>query len=93
MVESAIGAHLLNHSPVKGFKLFYWRHRNDEIDFVLEYQGKAIGIEVKSAASGNTSGMTTFSKQFNPYKVFMVGGSGIPWQKFLDIDPAELFNN
>ncbi len=93
LVESAIGAHLLNHSLVKGFKLFYWRHRNDEIDFVLEYQGKAIGIEVKSGASGNTSGMTAFSKLFNPYKVFMVGGSGIPWQKFLDIDPAELFNN
>ena len=29
-VESAIGAHLMNHSHTEGFILHYWRERNDE---------------------------------------------------------------
>ena len=36
MVESAIGAHLINHSLTNGFNLYYWREGNYEVDFVLE---------------------------------------------------------
>ncbi len=91
-VESAVGAHLLNHSLAKAFKLFYWRHANDEIDFVIELEDKAIGIEVKSGHSAKTSGISAFSKKFKPYKVLLVGETGIPWQEFLNLDPIELFN-
>ncbi len=90
-VESAIGAHLLNYSIVKGYNLFYWRIGDFEIDFVIEYHGKSIGIEVKSGVSGKTSGMSAFTKQFNPYKLLLVGSSGIPWQEFLLLDPMDLY--
>lgn len=50
-VESAIGAHLINHSHTEGFILHYWRERNDEVDFVIERKGKVIGLEVKSGAT------------------------------------------
>ncbi|MFZ1306413.1 MAG: ATP-binding protein [Ferruginibacter sp.] len=91
MVESAIGAHLVNHSITEKFNLHYWRARNDEVDFVIEKKGKVIGLEVKSGAAGNTSGMTAFKKRFNPHKVLLIGNAGLPWKDFLGMNPVELF--
>lgn len=92
MVESSIGAHLLNSSLVEGFKVFYWRHRNDEVDFVLEKRGKIIGLEVKSTGSiTKTSGMQAFSNAYHPDKVFLIGAGGFPCQEFLKISPSSLF--
>ncbi len=90
-VESAIGAHLMNHSRMSNLQLFYWRHRNDEVDFVLGYRGKVIGLEVKSGAQQKTSGMKAFQTQMHPDKVLLVGKDGLPWEEFLQIDPIELF--
>lgn len=91
-IESAIGAHLLNRSLEGGFQLYYWRHRNDEVDFVIESQDRIIAIEVKSGQSEKARGMAAFQQQHDPYKMLMVGTKGIPWQEFLKIDPMELFN-
>jgi uncharacterized protein len=91
MVESAIGAHLINHSLSEKFNLHYWRERNDDVDFVIEKKGKVIGLEVKSGASGSTSGMTAFKKKFNPDKVLLIGNAGLPRQDFLKLNPAILF--
>jgi predicted AAA+ superfamily ATPase len=90
LVESAIGAHLVNHSLTDGFNLHYWREGNDEVDFVIE-QKKVIGMEVKSGASGSKTGMSAFQKKFNPDKVLMIGNSGLPWQDFLKLNPMSLF--
>ncbi|HHN48556.1 MAG TPA: ATP-binding protein [Bacteroidales bacterium] len=90
-IESAIGAHLLNYSITEGFKLFYWRHRSYEVDFVLEHNGKLIGLEVKSGAIKQSSGMTAFKNQYTGARVFIVGNPGIPWQNFLAMNPVELF--
>lgn len=92
IVESCIGAHLINYSLTENFKVYYWRHRNDEIDFVLEKRGKVIGLEIKSGTAGNTSGMVEFKAKYSPHKVLLVGSSGMPWQEFLKINPAEIFN-
>jgi hypothetical protein len=92
MVESAIGAHLINHSLTEGFNLFYWRDRNDEVDFVLEKRGKIIGLEVKTNATKSTEGMKAFQNQFNPHKVLLVGKTGLPWQDFLQLNPTQLFS-
>lgn len=91
MVESAIGAHLINHSITEKFNLYYWRERNEEIDFVIERKGKVIGLEVKSGSAGSTSGMTAFKNKFNPDKVLLIGNTGLPWQDFLKLNPVSLF--
>jgi uncharacterized protein len=91
LVESAIGSHLINHSLTEKFNLFYWRERNEEVDFVIEKKGKVIGLEVKSAAAGSTLGMTAFKKKFNPEKVLLIGNAGLTWQDFLKLNPASLF--
>lgn len=90
-VEAAIGAHLINHQISEGYTVHYWRHRNDEIDFVLERKGKVIGIEVKSGVKQKVQGMEAFKKFHQPDKVLLVGNSGIPWQDFLTIQPSTLF--
>ena len=91
IVESAIGAHLINYSHTERFSLYYWRERNDEVDFVIERNGKIIGLEVKSGVAQNAKGINTFRNYANPEKVLIVGNSGILWQDFLKINPAELF--
>lgn len=90
MVESAVGAHLLNYSFTEGYSLYYWRNGNDEVDFVIEKNGKVIGLEVKSAATRRTSGMATFKEQINPDRVLLIGDSGLTWQEFLKLNPADL---
>ncbi len=92
MVESAIGAHLINYSITDGFTVFYWRERNEEVDFVLENKGKLIALEVKSGVTQSSSGISVFKKTFNPDKVLLVGNTGLSWQDFLKLNPAELFS-
>ncbi|MBH2005661.1 MAG: DUF4143 domain-containing protein [Sphingobacteriia bacterium] len=91
MVESAIGAYLVNHSFTEKFNLHYWRERNDEVDFVIERKGKVIGLEVKSGAAGSASGITAFKNKFTPHKVLLIGNAGLPWQDFLQMNPMTIF--
>lgn len=90
LVESAVGAHLLNHAVSGDFALSYWREGDEEVDFVIE-QKVLIGIEVKSGSVQRTSGMASFKKKFNPDKVLLVGNSGFSWQDFLKMKPSALF--
>jgi len=91
IVESAIGAHLINYSIAEGFSLHYWRERNEEVDFVIEKKGKVIAIEVKTGLAKTSSGMNAFKKQFNPHKMLLVGENGLPWKDFLKLNPVDLF--
>ncbi|MGK6350429.1 ATP-binding protein [Parapedobacter sp. DT-150] len=91
MVESAVGAHLINAAYADGFNTYYWREGGLEVDFVLEHRGKVIGIEVKSGSNQPKISMTQFSKQINPGRILLVGNGGIPWQEFLKINPKSLF--
>jgi hypothetical protein len=90
LVESAIGAHLLNHAVSGDLTLYYWREGDQEVDFVIEQKG-LIGIEVKSGATQKNSGMAAFKKKFNPDKVLLIGDSGFSWQQFLKTKPTEIF--
>ncbi|HSU28436.1 MAG TPA: ATP-binding protein [Chitinophagaceae bacterium] len=91
MVESAIGAHLLNYSRSEDFELYYWRERNDEVDFVIKKKKKVIGLEVKSGATQSSAGISAFKKQMKPDKILLIGNAGIKWEDFLKMNPGELF--
>jgi predicted AAA+ superfamily ATPase len=91
IIESAIGAHLVNKSEEGKYKVYYWRHRNDEVDFVLKKNDEIIGIEVKSGQTKPTKGMEVFKKKYNPKKILLVGTSGLLWQDFLELNPSDLF--
>lgn len=85
-VESAVGAHLLNMADELDFGLYYWRERDDEVDFIIEYNRRCIGIEVKSGRRTSNNGMSVFAKKFNPKHTFVVGSGGVPIEDFLTAD-------
>jgi len=91
MVESAVGAHLINSAYAGGYNIHYWREGGHEVDFVLERRGKVVGLEVKSGRTQAGMSMPAFRKAVEPDKVLLIGASGIPWETFLDMDPLELF--
>lgn len=91
-VESAVGAHILNSFTGNIENVYYWRERNSEVDFVVFNGEKLIGIEVKSGRRREgTKGMEGFQKNFNPDKLLLIGGDGIPLEEFLGNDSRELF--
>ncbi|MBQ6047712.1 MAG: ATP-binding protein [Bacteroidales bacterium] len=89
--ESGIGAYLVSQSFVHRFEVFYWRDRNDEVDFILRKKGSVVAIEVKSNAEKRTSGLEAFSEQFNPKLSLIVGDGGISAEEFLTLSPHKLF--
>ncbi|MDR1171896.1 MAG: ATP-binding protein [Bacteroidales bacterium] len=91
LVESSVGAHLLNHSVSERYNLYYWREGNNEVDFILERGDNVMGLEVKSGASADNAGMGIFNERFHPNKMLLVGTGGIPCEEFLKINPKELF--
>jgi predicted AAA+ superfamily ATPase len=92
LVESAIGAHLINACYLDNIRLYYWREGNDEVDFVLEKDNRIISLEVKSGKVSNTKGMSVFKKMYSPEKSLLVGGDGISIEDFLVIPTIQLFN-
>lgn len=91
IVESSIGAHLINYSIQNNYSLFYWRDRGNEVDYVLEKGGQVIAIEVKSSYVKNKKGMEAFRQKFNPHKIYLIDNKALPWKEFLKINPKELF--
>ncbi|MDP3285789.1 MAG: DUF4143 domain-containing protein, partial [Desulfobacterales bacterium] len=89
LVESAAGAHLINSSKGTNIEVFYWRERGKEVDFILRLNSAIVAIEIKSGYSrGSLAGMEEFDRSFKPKRKLLVGGEGIPLEKFLSI-PAE----
>jgi predicted AAA+ superfamily ATPase len=93
MVESSVGAYLINQAnEYAGIKLFYWREKNAEMDFVLKYGKKILGIEVKS----NTEKISAINREkflsyFPDARLVLVGDSGISFEEFTQIPLPELF--
>jgi predicted AAA+ superfamily ATPase len=84
LVESAVGAHLLNSSLGTDIQVQYWLDRNREVDFVL-FAGDALTvIEVKSGVRDTRlPGIAAFAGAFPVTRQLLVGAQGIPLAEFL----------
>ena len=94
LVESAVGAHLLNTKEYR-MRLSYWRRNGDEVDFVLNFDQKLFAIEVKSGRQKKLRGLEAFQKNYkkiNPTPV-LVGEGGIPLEEFFSTSAETLFEN
>ena len=84
LVESCVGAHLLNTSFGSDIEVTYWRERSQEVDFILRQGKTTTAIEVKSGRRPESlPGMEAFAKQFKPKRKLLVGGQGIALDEFL----------
>lgn len=89
--ESGIGAFLISQAFVKRFELFYWRERNDEVDFILRKRNRVVAIGIKSNAEKKTSGLEVFKHKFAPHAALVVGNGGLHAEEFLSMDLEQLF--
>lgn len=83
LVESAVGAHLLNQARLELFEVFYWREGNQEVDFVVRHGKNLLAIEVKSGRTRVNTGMAKFASLFPTARLLQVGNQGIPLDVFL----------
>ncbi len=91
LVESAVGAHLVNESVNTELEVFYWREGNKEVDFVLKKGSKVAALEVKSGKKEtNLPGINEFSKKYNPHKKYLAGRGGLELIDFFMLSPVDL---
>ncbi|MBE3065403.1 MAG: DUF4143 domain-containing protein, partial [Spirochaetes bacterium] len=89
LVESAVGAHLANAAAAGICELFYWRHVNREVDFVVRAGRRLVAIEVKSGRVRDAlPGLQAFRETFGSVRTILVGGDGLPLEEFL-LTPVE----
>lgn len=88
-VESAIGAHLLNSAEEQDYQVFYWRERNDEVDYIVATDDGCVAFEVKSGRRKMNSGMKEFEKAFKPVHSYIIGTGGISFEDFLKTNVTE----
>lgn len=94
LVESSVGAHLLNSVQRTNIELFYWREGDLEVDFVLKKGEKLVAVEVKSnGESLKSSGMDAFLQNHPSCRPLLVGEQGIPVQEFLSSSIKDLFTH
>lgn len=93
LVENAAGAYLYNQLAPNGVEVFYWRDRDDEVDYVLKRGDKVIGIEIKSGKQKPGRGIHAFKRAYKEATALIVGGSGadIELEAFFKTDPNSLF--
>lgn len=89
--ESGIGAYLVSQAFIRRFEVFYWRERNDEVDFILRKNKSVVAIEIKSNAEKRTDGLDKFKELVNPTTSFIVGDGGISAKDFFNMDITKLF--
>ena len=88
LVESCIGAHLLN-SCDNDTNVHYWRDGSDEVDFVLTRGRKLTAIEVKSSANPRpVRGLGVFAQRNPSARTILVGTGGVSLAEFMSY-PAE----
>ena len=85
-VESAIGAHLLSAAEEDDYKVFYWRERDDEVDYIVATDDGCVAFEVKSGRRKMNSGMKEFTKAFKPLHAYIIGTGGVSFEDFLKTD-------
>ncbi len=66
--ELLVGAQLVR----TGEALYYWREKNDEVDFVLKKGRKVFAIEVKSGKKKSPKGLLKFKEKFPGSKSLVI---------------------
>ncbi|MDR1622109.1 MAG: ATP-binding protein [Synergistaceae bacterium] len=83
LVESAVGAYLLARGKEEGFEVYWWRERNNEVDFVIKKGSRSTAIEVKSGKVKNVGGSLVFKKLYPEALSLVVGSTNLGLEDFL----------
>ena len=86
-VENAAGAHLVGHAAQHGYRVYYYRDGNDEVDFVLERGQQVVALEIKSSGAQELSGLAAFARRHPSARPLVIGPGGIPLLDFFSTSP------
>lgn len=96
LVESAVGAYLINSATAignKNIEIFYWREGIKEVDFVIKRGKEIVVLEVKSGGNkGSISGIHAFTKNFHPQKTLLIGQHGMSLKDFFRCTVLDLLD-
>lgn len=90
VVESAVGAYILNQAFLHRMKVYYWREGDKEVDFVIQKGNHIVALEVKSNSENYSKGLDFFTQRFHPTAGYIVGQAGFPIEEFLSINLTDL---
>jgi predicted AAA+ superfamily ATPase len=83
LTESAVGAYLLARGKEEGFQVYWWRERNNEVDFVIKKGSKLTAIEVKSGRVKNLGGSLAFKRIYPEALSLIIGSANLGLEDFL----------
>ena len=83
LVESAVGAYLLSRGKEEGFEVYWWRERNNEVDFVIKKGSRLTAIEVKSGRVKNVGGSLVFKQRYPEALSLIIGSANCGLEDFL----------
>ena len=94
VVESSVGAHLLSQvNKLPNASLYYWRENDLEVDFVVAFKERIIGMEVKSGdESIPKKPAEKFAELFPKSSLLLIGRHGIPYETFMKAELADIFS-
>lgn len=92
LVEVAVGAYLYNQALVNRSQVYYWREGYNEVDFVINYGEKLLGIEVKTGFEYGGKAFDAFQKKYPKAQTLLVGEYGVNIEEFLSTPIEEYFN-
>jgi predicted AAA+ superfamily ATPase len=91
LVETAVGAHLVNGLVGTNAQVTYWREGDREVDFVVQKGARRLAIEVKSGRRRPApAGLAAFEAAFGPCRKLLVGPGGLELETFFTTDPVKL---
>lgn len=83
LIETAVGAYLVNLSYSGDIEVFWWRDGSLEVDFVVTSEDAVCAIEVKSGRVKPTHGMTEFIVRNPEARALVIGSPECPLEAFL----------
>jgi uncharacterized protein len=91
LVETAVGAHLVNGLVQTNARVSYWREGPCEVDFVVDDGHERLAIEVKSGRPRPVPpGLAAFERAFGPCRKLLVGTGGLALAAFFTTPPSTL---
>lgn len=91
LVETAVGAHLVNGLIQTNARVGYWREGDREVDFVIDDGKQRLAIEVKSGRPRPAPpGLAAFERAFGPCRKLLVGTGGLDLETFFTTSPTAL---
>jgi len=91
LVEVSAGAHLVNQAKEAGAEIYYWRHVNYEIDYIIRQGERLAAVEVKSGRKkGSVPGFEQFQKSFRTKRNIVVGQGRVELNDFLKMTIGDL---